>query len=227
MDTMSILGSTDNNERRIVVVALNGTVRMVALQLSLSNPGAIPSFVKHLNQENQDESVKRRSYPGSVMIVKPTKRCSIAEFLCELEAAGYEMVDCLYQERTTINNPHSKKTYHMVRFVFARHEFVELSDYFKRMRSMLRAEVQIMCESAMWRIRIYSNPFYKNGQEILGQHYMSINIDTRQPFFRTDGKPATMWRRSKSGNCAGDASLPLMADCSLRIVSGSIQLVSA
>lgn len=209
------------------MVALNGTVRLVALQFSFSNPDAMPSAVKRLDRETQEERVVRKSHSSGVMVIEPTEKCSLAEFLEELEAAGYEMVDGFYKERIDAKDPRGKRTYHMVRFLFARHEFVELSDEFKKVRDVIRAELRSICESAMWRVRSFSNPFYKNGEEIPDQRAVSINLEVRQPLFRPDGQPVTVWQKDENGKRVGDAPLPLKADHCLRIVGDTVSLMTA
>jgi hypothetical protein len=208
------------------MVALNGT-RLVALQFSFSNPDVIPPTVKRLGRETPEERVLRKSRASGVMVIEPTERCSLVELLGELEAAGYEMVDAFYQERIDAKDPRGKRTYHMVRFLFAHREFVELSDEFKKTRDIIRAELRSMCESAMWRVRAFSNPFYKNGEEIPDQHAVSINLEARQPLFRPDGQPVTVWQKDENGKKVGGAPRPIKPDYCLRIVGDAIQLVTA
>ena len=137
------------------------------------------------------------------------------------------MVDSFYKERIDAKDPRGKRSYHMVRFLFARREFVELSDEFKKVRGVIRAELQSICESAMWRVRAFSNPFYKNGEEIPDQRAVSVNLEARQPLFRPDGQPVTVWQKDADGKRVGDAPLPLKADYCLRIVGDAVQLVTA
>ena len=212
------------------MIALNGTVRLVALQFRFTNLDLIPASVKRLDRETQEGYASRKSHSSGVVVIEPTtKKYSLAEFFGELEAAGYELVDALYQERphNNIKDPCGNWTYHMVRFLFARREFVELSDEFKRVRDTICAELRSICESALWCAQAFSNPFYKNGEEIPDQRAVSINLEARQPLFRPDGKPVTVWQKDENGKRVGDAPLPLKADYCLRIVSDVIQLVKA
>jgi len=209
------------------MVALDSTVRLVALQFSFSNPDVIPTTVKCQDRETPEERVERKNYLGGIMVIEPTEKCSLVEFLKELEAAEYEMVDAFYKERIDAKDPRGKRTYHMVRFLFARCEFAELSDEFKEMRDVSRAELQSICEAAMWRVRSFSNRFYKNGEEIPNQRAVNINLEVRQPFFRPDGQPVTVWQKDENGKRVGDAPLPIKADHCLRIVDDAVQLVTA
>ena len=208
------------------MVTLNGT-RLVMLQFSFSNSNVIPASVKRLNRETQDERVERKSHSSGVMVVEPTEKCSLVELLEDLEAAGYEMVDGFYKERIDAKDPRSKRTYHMVRFFFARREFMELFDEFKAVRDNIRTELQGICEGALWRVRSFSNPFYGKGEEIFNQCELSINLEARQPLFRPDGQPVTVWQKDENGKRVGDAALPIKASYCLRIVGDAVSLVTA
>lgn len=208
------------------MVVLNGSVRLVSMQFSFSNPEVIPGMVKRRGRETQEERVERKNRASGIMVIEPTEKCSLAEFLGELEALGYEMVDGFYQERPDSKDPRGKRTYHMVRFLFARREFVELSDEFKRVRDAIRAELRSICDSAMWRVRSFSNPFYKDGEEIPDHRAVSVNLEARQPLFRPDGQPVTMWQKDENGRRVGDAPLPIKADYCLRIMGDAVQLMT-
>ncbi len=208
------------------MVALNGSVRMVALQFSFSNPDAIPVSVKRQNRETPEERVVRKSHSSGVMVIEPTEKCSLEEFLVKLEAAGYEMVDAFYKERIDPKDPRGKRTYHMVRFLFARREFVELSDEFKKVRDGILVDLMTICQEALWRVRSFSNPFYKNGEEIPDQRAVSVNLEARQPLFRPDGQPVTVWQKDENGKRVGEAPLPIKADYCLRIVGDAVSLMT-
>jgi hypothetical protein len=155
----------------------------------------------------------------------PTEKCSIAEFLGELETAGYEMVDAFYEER--IDPKRSRKTYYMVRFVFSRREFVEISDSFKKVRDVIRIDLENICETSMWRVRSFLNPFYEDGAEVPGQHVASINLEVRQPLFEPSGAPVAIWQKDTSGRRIGNAPVLLRADYLLRVIGGDVNLVAA
>ncbi len=209
------------------MVRLDNSVRLVALQFSFSNPNAVPQVVKRAERETPDEWNERKSRASGTMVVEPTENCSIVEFLGELEAAGYEMVDAFYKERIDPKDPWGRRTYRVVCFLFARHEFVDLSVEFKGVRDDVRAALTEMCRVAMWRVRVFSNPFYQNGLEVPDQRAVSINLKARQPLFRLDGQPVTVWQKDERGKRIGDAPLPLKPRCCLRLVSDAVQLVTA
>lgn len=209
------------------MISLNGSVRLVALQFSFSNPRAIPQAVRCSETETPDERNERKSHSSGVLVIEPTNNCSLVEFLEKLEAVGYEMVDAFYKERIDAKDLRGKRRYHMVRFLFARHEFVDLSDEFKKVRENIRTALSEMCRVAMWRVRVFSNPFYEDSEEIPNQHAVSINLESRQPLFRPDGQPVTVWQKGVDSKKIGDAPLPLKADHCLRIMDDAVQLVTA
>lgn len=208
-------------------MVLNDSVRLVMLQFNFSNPDAIPPSVKRLDKETQQEHVERKGRASGVMVIAPTERCSLVECLGQLETAGYEMVDALYKERIDQKDPRRNRTYHMVRFTFARHEFADVSDEFEEVRDAIRADLQTICEKAMWRVRAFNNPFYANGEEVADQRSLSINLEARQPLFQPDGTPVKVWQKDTDGRRVGEAPLPLKADYCLRIVGDAVQLVTA
>lgn len=205
-------------------MVLDDTVRLVILQFSFTNPDAIPPSVKRLDSETHKEHVERRARSSGVMVIEPTEKCSIVEFLCELETEGYKMVDALYKERIDPKDPRGNRIYHMVRFTFAGRKFVEMSDEFRGIYDVIRAELDCICKQAMWRIRAFNNPFYANGEEDFLYRALSINIEARQPLFQSDGQTVKVWQKDKDGRRVGDAPLPLKADYALRIKNGVIRL---
>lgn len=172
-------------------------VRLVRLQFSFSNPDVIPPSIRHWHWETPREGVDRKSRAIGELVIAPTVNVSVAEFPTELEAANYELVDARYEERIHQRDP--KRTYHMVRFVFAPREFVNISDEFRNSRSAIRADLQVMCNEALWRVRVFKNPFFKNGEEVPDQRVASVHFEVRRP-------------------------MPLKPDYRLSIVSGVVTL---
>jgi len=56
---------------------------------------------------------------------------------------------------------------------------------------------------------------------------VSVNLEARQPLFRPDGQPVTVWQKDENGKRVGDAPLPLKGDYCLHIVGDAVQLVTA
>jgi len=208
------------------MVSLDGSVRLVSLQFSFSNSRVVPLAIRWVDRETlYEQDDRHRHRKSGTMVIEPTEKSSLVEFLGELEGAGYELVDALCQERPHPKNP--RQIYSVVRFLFARCEFVDLSDEFKKVRDNIRAKLSEMCRVAMWRVRAFSNPFYENGEEVAGQRALSINLEAREPLFRPDGQPVTRWQKDEEGERVGDAPLPIKPDYRLRILSDTVQLVTA
>src|SRR4051812_33826878 len=114
-------------------VQLGPSVRLVSLQFSFSNPDVVPDCIKRLPRETPTEATARKTVPiPGQAIIQPTEDISLVEIPKLLEEARYELVDAFYKPRIDPNN--SRKTYHMVRFVFAHREHVSLSPEFALVR---------------------------------------------------------------------------------------------
>lgn len=199
--------------------------RLVILQFSFSNPDVISSSVRRRGKETEEERVIRKSHSGGAMLIAPTAKCSLVEFLGELETAGYEMVAGFYKERIDANDLRGKRTYHMVRFLFARREFAEFSAEFKKMRDVIRAELRSICEGALWRVRVFDNPYFRTGEEVPGERAVSINLEAREPLFRPDGQPIAVWPKDEWGQRIGDAPIPIRVAHRLGVEDGAIRLL--
>ena len=140
-----------------------------------------------------------------------------------MEQVGYELVDAFYKPRI---DRESGRTYHMVRFVFAHHDCVNLSDEFKRVRNTIRVALDEVCISAMWRVRAFVNPFFKNGARCDDQFALSLNFEARKPLFLPNGQPVVVWQRDASGEKVGEAPLPLKAKVAVRVQGQAVQLVN-
>jgi len=204
---------------------LDPSARLVALQFSFSNPKAIPSSIKSAVAEMPEDMRDRASSSNGKLVIEPTSNCSLIVFFEHLEAEGYEMVDAFSQRRID-RKSEGKRAFYIVRFLFARHEFADVSDAFKRIRENMREEFQSMCDSAFWRVRVFSNPFFKDGVEIPGARFISINLEAREPRLHPDGELVLARRKDESGRRVGEP-IPLEADYDLGVLGDSIALVAA
>lgn len=194
--------------------------RWIALQFSFSNQNVIPSGIRNLERETGDGREERKNHCTGTQVVEPILNCDLANFPANLEAAGYELVGAHCQERIDAKGRIGK--YWMVRFVFVRREFVIPSDEFRKVRGIVRLGLMEMCRVAMWRVRIFSNPFFQNGEEVSGQRAISINMEARRPLYCPDGQPVTVWQKDEYGDRVGDAPLPIQPDFHLRLQDGKI-----
>lgn len=206
-------------------------VRMVMLQFNSSKPAFIPGglmeWLIEMGRETPEKRAARKSYlvPGIPMI-QSTPQCSLREMPAAMETAGYELVDVLHEERLDAKDPEGKRTYHMVRFVFARREVAEISDDFKAVRNMARDALRHICQSAFWRVRSFLNPFYHNGEAIDGLNTASINLEARVPLLQPGGFPIMARLKDERGRAVGDP-LPLRPDYIVRIADDTLSLIEA
>src|SRR3989344_7820783 len=204
---------------------LDSSIRLVMLQFSFTNPDVVPSCIKQLAHETQEEAVARKAMPiPGQPVIQPTEDASLAGLPSALEQVGYELVDAFYKPRI---NQESGRTYHMVRFVFAHHDYVNLSDEFKRVRNTIRIALDEVCMQAMWRVRSFVNPFFKNGTRCDDQNVLSLNFEARKPMFLPNGQPVVVWQRNGCGEKVGEAPLPLRAKVAVRVQDQVVQLLNA
>lgn len=204
-------------------IVLEKDVRMIMLKFAFSNPNVIPRFVKGA----KDELLFRKDRSSGVLAIESTERCSVAEFLGKIAVSGYEMVDAFYKRGIDTRDANIKRKNNIVYFFFARSEFVELSDEFKKERPLIYNELWKICKTAMWRVRLFLNPFYKDGQEINDQYALSVNLDARQPLFCSDGQPVKIWKKDDKGKRVGETAIPLKAKYHLRVENNTISLMTA
>ena len=205
------------------MIELNRSVRLIILQFSFSNPDLVPTILKEQELDTLESRNERKSRKGSgKMVISPTENSSLSGLLDDLKISGYELVDAFYQPRTHPKNPHI--TYHMVRFVFARNEYVNISDEFKKMRGKICDELQGLCEKTMWRVRAFLNPYSVDNRKDSEYHVLSINLEARKPLFLPDGQPVMMWEKNENGKRLGDAPKPIMANHKLQITDNIVRL---
>jgi len=209
------------------MVASDSFNRLVLVQFSFSNSDAIPQVVKRLKPETTEEQAERKSHSNGVLVIEPTANVSLVDFLGELEAAEFEIVDAFYKERIDPKDPRKKRTYHTVRFTFAHREYVDLSDEFKKVRDVIRTEFLEVCKKAMWRVRAFLNPYFEDGAEVAGLSTICINLEGRQPLFLPNGQPVVVWQKDEGGNRMGQAPIPLQPKYYLRVVDHAVQLEAA
>lgn len=207
------------------MIVLDKSVRTVILQFSFSNPNVVPASVRcRRKRETPKEQSKRKSHPSGTLIIEPTMNCKMSSFFGELLEEGYELVDASFQERVHLKN--KKQVYYAVRFVFCRKEFAKPTEEFKQKRDDICFNgLGRICNEALWRIRVYLNPFYENGEEIIGQKSVSINLEARSPLINKNGQPILRWTKDENGKRIGDQPMcSQRIDCSLHCFRGKIQL---
>lgn len=210
------------------MVALNKSVQLISLQFAFSNTNIFPPWACWAIRDEKWNRWKERKYHEGTgeIVISPVQNCSLKEFVGELERAGYKIADALCQLRPDQKDDTRKRKYCMARFIFVREEHLEeLSPEFKNALEKNRDFIQKMCEEANWRVRVFRNPFFRNGEQIPDQSAVSINLEARNPLIQPNGQPVLVWQKDGQGNRIGDMPLPLKPDHYLHIKDGAIQLI--
>jgi len=205
---------------------LTESVKLISLQFSFTNPEAVPASVRRVAREELAARFARKDKEGTgFLVINPTEKCSILQFLDELESAGYELIYSHHQERPDGKDARGKRVYQMVRFQFALKGATEVSPEFLAVRDAVRADLRNICRLAMWRVRAFSNPLYHHGEVVPEKRSMSINLEFRQPYAHPDGTPVVVWQKDEYGQRVGDAAQPISPEYALSIVAGAVDLI--
>jgi hypothetical protein len=206
----------------------HGQVALLTMQFSFANIRAIPQRMRVVGWETPEESASRakrnNGSPSGIQVIERTHDCSLADFLSDLDSEGWQMVDATVQER--INQNHDWcETYFTIRFTFAPSS-TPVNDDIANMVNDYIAGLHELCERALWRVRVFSNPFYQNGEEIPGVGHACVNIEGRKPLYLPDGSPVIARLKNESGEPIGEP-VKITPDYELRIVNKAIRLVKA
>ncbi len=206
------------------MVEIDSSVQMIILQFSFSNGKAVPEWIGCHEKEVPQERTERKNRLHGELVIEKTKSCSVLNLAKDLGVAGYELVDAFCQKR--INPKYPNKRYQMVRFVFVRNEDMQLPDNFMNKRVPALGSLREMCAAAMWRARVFLNPYYENGEKIPNKHAISINLDVRRPL----RPPIMVWPRDENNRkmkgVPGVEKIRLMPDCHLRVEDNILSLVN-
>ena len=172
--------------------------RVLRLQFSFSNQEHVPVSIKDLRRESLERTVERaerrkNTASGSEQLWDPDKHNTVDSSLIKLPVglmdANLLLVEALYQERNSTT--HEGMSYHTVVFFWSPEQFATRREpFFSRFSPIAFAELQGICDLAMWRVRAFRNPFFEDGKPILGQFSYSLNFEVRSPLFDLDGQPA-------------------------------------
>lgn len=202
------------------MLTLDRSVQTINLQFSFLDGRHVPDSIREIEHETVREQASRKQRESSssagICFIEPIENTSIVQFVDNIESAGYEMVDAVYQPRPLKRDP--RVTYHMVRFIFVQKMHANPSEHFVKVRSTIREELARKAMQAMWRVRAYLNPFFKDGKMVDGQNALSLNFEVPKPLFLDDGAPVVRWKN-------GDAPLPIQPEFQLLLEEGAILIV--
>lgn len=197
--------------------------RILLMQFSFTNKSAVPKCIPMMDDELLRESHERKQVISGVQIIPPILNVDVKPFLTPLVSSGYELVDARYQPRVDRRN--ARKTYHMIRFVFCRHEYAKVTDQFAVRRDACWAALSEMCTVAMWRVRGYRNPLIVDGEQVDGECAISLNFEKREPFYDKDDNPVCRWRKDKNNRRIGDAPVPLSPEHYVDFSDGEVRVL--
>ncbi len=209
------------------MVKIDSSVCKIIVRFSFSNEKAVPEWISHHKKGVSQEKTGRKSRLNGKLVINPTENCSILSLAKDLGMAGYELVDAFCQKHTNPKYPEDE--YQVVRFTFVRKGDMKLPDDFMNARIPVLGSLREMCADTMWRVRVFLNPYYKNGDEIPDKHAISINLESRQPLRFPEGPPIMVWPKDRNGRSTkgvpGAGKVALAPDYRLCIENNVISLV--
>ncbi|MBI1866340.1 MAG: hypothetical protein HY005_03295 [Candidatus Staskawiczbacteria bacterium] len=198
--------------------SLNSAVRLTVFQFSLSNKNAIPGGI---NEKPLDNFTFQRSEQSKgEQFLLPVDEVSALPLIADLSEAGHQLVDTYWQTRIKDGNE-----YYIVRFMFAAPGHDKSSEEFLKVRGVALGALSKLFSEAMWRVRGFVNPFFKDKELVEEVYSLSINFDARNPLINKDGKPILRWQKNKEGKKTGDKPVPIEPKKFLRIMNGGIYVV--
>lgn len=202
---------------------LDDSVKTVRLQFSFSNQSIVPRRLRQMEPETPKDRACRKGEGqdllAGIMFIDKFENVSLLEFVAQLEAAGYRLVDACYQRRVKDDG----SRYPMVRYMFAKPDQETGPNHWLKQPDV-RGPLRQMCEQAMWRVRGYLNRFFENGKEVPGAYAMSLNFEARKPLAEPSGKPVCVWQKDAEGNRVGSEPLPIKPSFVLSIQENAVLL---
>ena len=208
---------------------INDTVWMILVKFIIQKRETIPTSIQSTEMETVEELQRRKEeyVPGRETIER-TGDCSVVAILDEIAQLGFELVGAF--QKPMINYRGGKQqTYHQLRLTFMRGEEVmsDMHEGFRQARSQILRDVSQLCCESLWRVRVFDNPFFQNGDMDPIGRCTCITLEGRRPLRFPNGDPVVEWRKDERGNHIGDAALPISAKHRLTVVDDTIQLVPA
>jgi hypothetical protein len=199
---------------------LGKNVRVVSLQFSFSNARFIPEGIRRVSSETDEERISRKTVTEAqgVLCIPPSEKCSVAGIEDTLNRYKYFLCDAFTKSRQANNGAY----YQMVRFIFVYDKYVESFPSIQE-RLDMEAGLKKLSEEAMWRLRAFDNPYFRDPSFGTDRAY-SINLEVREPLFE-GGQPRTIWPKDQNGQRTGEPKVALKPDHQLVIADGSIVLM--
>lgn len=202
------------------MINLDASVKRVIVQFKMRDPGNLAKIAQKMNKNPKNPSME-----NGVKMIEYTPDVSMGEFVRQLEAAGFDLVNVLHGERE-IEGGGPFRVHHIGRFVFVRKEKIQTA-LENGQANLARIELHLLCTHSLWRFCGYVNPIRRNGETVEGIHHeVSINLDSRRPLFDNNGNPVRIWGKPKSRRGPGDQPTPIGPKCLLRVENDAVIVVS-
>lgn len=181
-------------------VQMSGLPRIVTLKFSYSNEAKAPKSVPWKPMETRVDEQKRKARSTGSVIIAPVENVTIWGFLLEI-LGQYTLVDAYNQERQKHQaNKMPGATFFTSVFTFACNEDVKPSSaFFQNIKEKATDDLYLMCSGALWRVRAFDNPLYKDDVEVEGQRALNVNLEVRTPLWGPDGNKILVWQRDETG----------------------------
>lgn len=136
--------------------------------------------------ERQEPAVRMQ---GEVIAQSETNDVSLASALADLRVGKYRLVENFYVEGETTVGRKGMKTSFGLTYVFARDADGDRGGVLECFEMLMRS---------LWRVRVYKNPLFRDGQPVDGKFTLSINCVNRDPLRNDDGSPRMVWNDDRT-----------------------------
>ena len=207
-------------------VAIDKSVKLIAIQFSIPNPAAMPPSLRYLPQETGKERQRRKELPPGLLVVPETPRVQIVDFVAQIAGLGYKLVSAIAQERPDLVPGVVLPPRNRARYVLIPNQDVERGRAAPDLKVLMEGLMEL-CLGAMWTVKAYINPYREGDTEYLDLYCLDIVLGTRQPFCDCDGRPLMARPRDANGKTIRDATpQPIVPDFLMKVVDGELALVS-
>ncbi|HBM45561.1 MAG: hypothetical protein UT05_C0010G0008 [Parcubacteria group bacterium GW2011_GWF2_38_76] len=185
---------------------------------------SVPSAIVIKDPETPKEKEERLNHskkPTGTMIVTPTERCQLVEFLKDLKKNGYQLIDAHAQERSDDKVPCGiRRNYYSVRFIFSKLNPAVRVDMASDLYSRVAYnELYFICSTAIYQVKAFINPVDIN------KKVLNITLKSRLPLYEKNGQRVMVWNKDEN-DIATDKILLEPKNC-LRILDNSVISIKA
>lgn len=211
--------------------------RMVIVNFRIGNPAFVPASVARFNsresrvredRQERDEQDRTEPLEGEGVSLRKLFFTLVFDF-------DYRLVDAAYQQQTE-PDPSGRgggdRVVHLVKFVFVPKTTVDKGNALQNAKvptreGIIRDFIQLVTDN-VWSVRVYENPFLKDGLPVRGQRVVRVNCAVRQPLVESDGSSVMVWPADEGGRkVKSGAKVPLTAKRILDLKDGVVRIMAA